>query len=78
MFANNPKRNPREQVDRDSYFRVVGPLDTIICPTEAETSKVAAEACRLRNKVPMAIMEEAFACSRNLFVQLRDGTQNSY
>lgn len=53
-------KHPPRPDDSHMFFRIGGPLDVNICPTETDAQKVAAEACSLLNKYPLEIDESEF------------------
>jgi hypothetical protein len=63
--CNRPKR-PAKPPLSESFIIRGGPLDTTICPTEAEATKIATEACRLLNKYPGELEDRDFPESIDL------------
>jgi hypothetical protein len=73
--AKKPRRaNPPPLAER--FIVRGGPLDTNVCPTEAEATKIAAEASRLLNKYPGKIDAGDFPDSIDLTIK-NPGRQDS-
>ena len=49
-----------DPTDRSKHQRRGGPLDISVCPTKVDACRVAAEACRLLNKLPLDIKASDF------------------
>jgi hypothetical protein len=64
-YSTRPKR-PAKPPLSESFIIRGGPLDTTICPTEAEANKVAKEACRLLDKYPGELEDRDFPDSIDL------------
>jgi hypothetical protein len=60
------KKRPAKPPLSESFIIRGGPLDTTICPTEAEVNKVAREACRLLDKYPGELEDRDFPDSIDL------------